>query len=180
MVAVNLLPWRQRRAARQQRQSLTVLLLVTVSLILIVILQFWRIKAQQQRAAAETATVQLALDDILARLSRQKALMEQLAAQQKRHNKQQEKAMQRAAWQQFWLDLPVLLPETAWLKRLEKRDRQFTLDGQAQDMQAIRQFRQRLAALALFSRVAQGRVQRQPGGGYHFTLRAQLRAVGGE
>lgn len=180
MVAVNLLPWRQRRDARQQRQSLAVLLLVAVSLMLVVILQLWRIKALQQRAAVETATVQLALDDLLARLARQKALMEQLAVQQALHHQQQQQAMQRAAWQQFWLDLPVLLPGTAWLKRLEKRDNQFTLEGQAQDMQAIRQFRQRLAALPLFSRIAQGRVQRQPGGGYHFTLRAQLQAAGDE
>ncbi|MDU7866961.1 MAG: fimbrial assembly protein, partial [Pantoea sp.] len=70
MVAVNLLPWRQQRDLQQQRQSLTVLLLVAVSLILVVILPLWRIKALQQRAAVETATVQLTLDDLLARLAR--------------------------------------------------------------------------------------------------------------
>lgn len=180
MVAVNLLPWRQQRAAQQQRQSLAVLLLVAVSLLLMVILQVWRLHRMQQQVATETTTVQAALDGLIARLARQKTLMEQLAAQQKQQKKQQQQARQRAAWQQFWLDLPLLLPDTVWLKRLEKRDRQLLLEGQAENMQGIQQFRQQLAALTLFSRVEQGRVQRQPDGSYHFFLRTQLQVVGDE
>jgi len=180
MVAVNLLPWRQRQAAQQRRQSLVVLTGVTVSLLLLVMLQIWRLHRVQQQVAAETATVQAALDDLMSRLARQKALLEQLAAQQKQREKAQQQATQRAAWQQFWLDLPVLLPDTVWLNQLEKRENQFSLEGQAQDMQAILQFRQQLAALTLFGRVEQGSVQRQPGGGYRFTLRAQLQAVNHE
>lgn len=180
MVAVNLLPWRQRQAAQQRRQSLVVLTGVTVSLLLLVMLQVWRLHRVQQQVAAETATVQAALDDLMSRLARQKALLEQLAVQQKQREKAQQQATQRAAWQQFWLDLPVLLPDTVWLNQLEKRESQFSLEGQAQDMQAIRQFRQQLAALTLFGRVEQGSVQRQPGGEYRFTLRAQLQAVNHE
>lgn len=180
MVAVNLLPWRQRQAAQQRRQSLVVLTGVTVSLLLLVMLLVWRLHRVQQQVAAETATVQAALDDLMSRLARQKALLEQLAVQQKQREKAQQQATQRAAWQQFWLDLPVLLPDTVWLNQLEKRESQFSLEGQAQDMQAIRQFRQQLAALTLFGRVEQGSVQRQPGGEYRFTLRAQLQAVNHE
>lgn len=177
MVAVNLLPWRQRQAAKQRRQSLMMLAGVTISLLLLVMLQVWRLHRVQQQVSAETATAQVALDDLISRLARQKTLMAQLAAQQKQRKKAQHQAIQRAAWQQFWLDLPGLLPDTVWLNQLEKREGQFSLEGQAQDMQAIRQFRQQLAALTLFSQVEQGSVQRQPGGGYHFTLRAQLQAV---
>lgn len=180
MVAVNLLPWRQQRAAQQRRQSLAVLAGVAISLMLVGILQVWRINRMQQQVTAETARVQAALDDLIVRLARQKTLLDQLAAQQQQRKKQQQQVMLRAAWQQFWLDLPMLLPDTAWLNRLEKRGSQLSLEGQAEDMQAIGQFRQRLTAVSLFRRVEQGSVRRQPGGGYHFTLRAQLQEPGHE
>ena len=117
---------------------------------------------------------QQALETLAARLAQQKQLLEQLALLQKQQAKQRDKAAQLAGWQQFWRDLPGMLPDTAWLTRLEKRDKRLILEGQAQDMAAIRQFRQQLATAALLGQVQQGGVRRQADGRYHFSLRAQI------
>lgn len=180
MVAVNLLPWRQRRRQQQRRQTLVVLILMMSLLLLVVLLQSWRIHQARQQVAQASSTQQLALESLEQQLVQQKALLEQIAVLQKRQAKQQQRAAQLAAWQQFWLDLPALLPDTAWLVRLEKRDNRLTLEGQAQDMAAIQHFRQQLSAVPLFGRVAQGGVRRQASGNYRFSLRAQVQAVNDE
>ncbi|WP_258577189.1 PilN domain-containing protein [Candidatus Pantoea persica] len=51
----------------------------------------------------------------------------------------------RRRWHRFWLALPMLLPDRLWLQRVEKQPARLRLEGQAQDMKAIRDFRQRLA-----------------------------------
>ncbi|TPV36362.1 PilN domain-containing protein [Pantoea deleyi] len=173
--AVNLLPWRQRRQRRQQRQSLVVLVLVTLSLLLAVMQQVWRIEQARQGVAQAAGAQQQALDHLAKQLAEQNALLAQLAVVQKQQAKQRRARAQLAAWQRFWLALPALLPDSAWLTWLEKRDQHLTLEGRAQDMVAIRQFRQGLTTVALFDQVKQGGVKRQPDGRYQFSLRLRLR-----
>ncbi|MFV9670676.1 PilN domain-containing protein [Pantoea sp. KXB25] len=179
-IAVNLLPWRQRRLQQQRRQSLAVLLLVAISLLLAVMQQAWRIQQARQHVAQATGVQQQALNHLAKQLAEQKALLAQLAVVQKQQAKQRRQRAQRVAWQQFWLDLPALLPDSAWLTRLEKRDQRLMLEGMAQDMVAIRQFRQRLTTVTLFDQVKQGGVKRQPDGRYHFSLQLTLREVNDE
>jgi len=177
MVAVNLLPWRQRRRQQQQRQSFVVLSLMLGTLLLVVMQQTWRIHLAHQNVAKASRVQQQALESVGEQLAQQKQLLAQLAVVRKQQARHRQQAVQLAAWQQFWLDLPLLLPDTAWLTRLEKRDSRLTLEGLAQDMAAIRQFRQQLTTVALFSQVKQGGVKRQADGSYRFSLRAAVQEV---
>ncbi|RWE51786.1 PilN domain-containing protein, partial [Mesorhizobium sp.] len=153
MVAVNLLPWRQRRRQQQRRQSLMVMSLMLAALLLAVMQQTWRIHQARQQVAEAGRVKQQALATLAEELARQKQLLAQLAVVQKQQAKQRQQVAQLAAWHQFWLDLPALLPDTAWLTRLEKRDNRLTLEGLAQDMASVRQFRQQLTTVALFGQV---------------------------
>jgi len=180
MVAVNLLPWRQRHWQRQRRQSFVVLSLMLAALLLGVTQQAWRIHQARQQVAQAGRVQQQALETLGQQLAQQKQLLVQLAAVQKQRVKQRQQAAQLAAWQQFWLDLPTLLPDTAWLTRLEKRNNRLTLEGQAQDMASVRQFRQQLTRIALLGQVKQGGVKRLTGGSYRFSLRAEVQEVADE
>ncbi|MGK3142430.1 PilN domain-containing protein [Pantoea sp. C2G6] len=177
MVAVNLLPWRQRRRQQQQRHSLVVLIVLTSGLLLVATQQAWQIHEAQQRTAREKRRLQQAVESLAEQRVLQTQLLEQIALLQTRQQQRRQRALQLAAWQQFWLDLPALLPDTAWLTRLEKRERRLTLEGQAQDMADIRHFRQQLARVALLEPPEQGAVKRQADGRYRFSLRAQVREV---
>lgn len=180
MVAVNLLPWRQRRQQQQRRRSLVALSLMLSALLLVVMQQTWRIRQARQQVAETGRVQQRALESLEAQLAQQKQLLAQLTVVQKQQAKQRHQTVQLAAWHQFWIDLPALLPDTAWLTRLEKRDSRLTLEGQAQDMAAIRQFREQLTTVALFGQVKQGGVKRQASGRYQFSLRAEVQEVADE
>lgn len=180
MVAVNLLPWRQRRQLQQRRQSLVVLSLMLGALLLVVLQQTRRIHQARQQVAQSGRVQQQALETLGRQLVQQKQLLARLAVVQKYQAKQRLQAVQLAAWQQFWIDLPALLPDTAWLTRLEKRDNRLTLEGQAQDMASVRLFRQQLTTVALFGQVKQGGVKRQADGRYRFSLRAEIGEVADE
>lgn len=180
MVAINLLPWRQRRQQHQRRQSLAVLLLVTGTLLLGIVQQVWRIHQARQHVAQAVKVQQQALDYLAKQIAQQKALLAQLRIAQEQQAKQRNRHAQRIAWQQFWQALPALLPATAWLIRLEKRDQRMTLEGMAQDMAAVQAFRQQLSTVALFDQVRQGRVKRQRDGRYLFQLRLAVREVNNE
>ncbi|THB84062.1 fimbrial assembly protein [Pantoea allii] len=180
MVAVNLLPWRQRRRQQQRRQSLVVLSLMMAALLLVVMHQTRQIHQTRQQVAQAGRVKQQALATLGEQLAQQKQLLAQLAVIQQQQAKQRQQAAQLAAWQQFWLDLPTLLPDNAWLTRLEKRDNHLNMEGQARDMASVRQFRQQLTNVALFGQVKQGRVKRQAGGSYRFSLRAEVQEVADE
>ena len=180
MVAVNLLPWRQRRWQYHRRQALTIVSLLLSGIVQLVSFQAWRIYAATQTALQQQDTLRIALEEVAQRLTQQKQAMQMLDMQQKQLNKQQFQAKQLAIWQQFWLDLPALLPDTLWLQRLEKRDLQLLVEGHAENMQAIRTFRHQLAGQPLFVQVRQGSVKRQSEGIYQFSLRAQLQEMANE
>ncbi|MGN8164353.1 PilN domain-containing protein [Pantoea sp. 22096] len=180
MVAVNLLPWRQCRQQQQRRQSLVVLSLMLSAVLVGIIQQSWRIYQVREQVAQTSRMQQQALQNLDVQLAQQKTLLAQLAVVQKQQSKQRQQAAQLAAWHQFWIDLPALLPDTAWLTRLEKRDNRLTLEGLAQDMAAVRQFREQLTTVVLFGQVRQGSVKRQADSHYRFSLRAEVQEVADE
>ncbi|WP_223811663.1 MULTISPECIES: PilN domain-containing protein [unclassified Pantoea] len=180
MVAVNLLPWRQRRQQQQRRQSLIVLSLMLGAVLVGVMQQSWRICQARKQVAQTSREQQQVLQNLDAQLAQQKTLLSQLTVVQKQQAKQRQQSVQLAAWHQFWIDLPALLPDTAWLTRLEKRDNRLTLEGLAQDMAAVRHFREQLTTIALFGQVRQGSVKRQADSHYRFSLRAEVQEVANE
>lgn len=175
MVAVNLLPWRQWRWQRQRRQSLFALALTSLSLVLTVSLSLWQAHQDLTQVRLQHAGLSRALEVLVQRVEQQKRLLQQLAEVQQHRNWLRRQVRQFSVWQQLWLDLPALLPDELWLTRLEKRDALLLLEGKAQQMQAIRHFRQRLTGVAFFSQIRQGNVQRQSEGDYHFTLHIRLK-----
>ena len=177
MVAVNLLPWRQCRQQQQRRQSLVVLSLMLSAVLVGVMQQSWRICQVREQVVQTGRVQQQALESLDAQLAQQKTLLAQLTVVQKQQAKQRQQSVQLAAWHQFWIDLPALLPDTAWLTRLEKRNNRLTLEGLAQDMAAVRQFHEQLTTVALFSQVRQGSVKRQAYSHYRVSLRAEVQEV---
>ncbi|MEZ3500941.1 PilN domain-containing protein [Pantoea sp. KPR_PJ] len=175
MVAVNLLPWRDARLQRKRRISTTFACVMLVLLLLSMALQLWRLERGSQQLQAAERQARDALTAIEQRLSHQQALHQQLLARQAARRLTQYHTDRLIRWHQFWQLLPSLLPDRLWLLRIEKSSAQLRIEGGAQDMQAIREFRQQLKALPLFSAVMQGSVQRQQDGLYHFALRAQTR-----
>ncbi|MFH8135859.1 PilN domain-containing protein [Pantoea osteomyelitidis] len=174
MVAVNLLPWRERQLRRQRRCWFQLIFFTLLLLLIALLLVRW----QNARAYLQLEREQAELTEQARRL--EDALAEQRAAQQKLEQlenllRQRRRAVdQLNGWHQFWLTLPALLPDSLWLTRLEKRDALLTLEGRSYSMQAVRDFRLQLAAQPLFSQVRQGSVSRQPEGDYYFALRASL------
>lgn len=177
MIAVNLLPWRRARQQRQLRISLVFAALALMILLPGTAWQRWRDArvSQQLQAARHEAREALAL--IEQQLEQRRALRQQLEQAQAQAQAQQRRERRQAdallRWHRFWLALPTLLPDRLWLQRVEKQPARLRLEGLAQDMRVIREFRQRLAGQPLFAAVAQGEVQRQPDGLYRFALRAQ-------
>ena len=174
MVAVNLLPWRERQLRRQRRGWLQLIFFTLLLLLIALLLLRW----QNARQCLQLEREQAALTEQARHL--ESALAEQRAAQQKLEQlenllRQRQHAVEQLnGWHQFWMTLPALLPDSLWLTRLEKRDALLTLEGRSHSMQAVRDFRLQLAAQSLFSQVRQGSVSRQPEGDYHFALRARL------
>lgn len=180
MIAVNLLPWRQARLQRQRRISIAFAMTALMALLLIMAFQLRRLDGASQQLRAAQTEVRDALAAIERRLRQRHLLQQQLTSQQAQRRQAQQHADALMRWHRFWQALPALLPDSLWLQRMEKLSAQLRVEGQAQDMQAIRDFRQRLEALALFKAVMQGSVQRQPHGLYRFALRAQLSEPGDE
>ena len=180
MLAVNLLPWRAQQWQRRRKQSISWLAL-TLSCTLLLLLALWlrgaRIQQQQNQALANMTQ---ALDALQQQLVEQKTLIQRRDELQQLKREQQQRQMQHQRWQDFWQQLPELMPDTLWLQRAERRQAQLQLDGQAQSMAAVREFRQQLLSHSLFSAVKQGSVQRQPSGDYRFTLLARLQEIANE
>lgn len=174
MIAVNLLPWRQARLRRQRRISTAFAVITLLALLLVMALQLWRLDGSRQQLQAAQQAARDALTAIDLRLSQLRALQQQLTVKQTQLRHMQRHADELMRWHRFWQALPALLPDTLWLQRVEKLPTQLRMEGHAQDMQAIRDFRQRLGKLPLFTTVMQGSVQRQQKGLYRFTLRAQI------
>jgi len=173
MIAVNLLPWRYARLQRQRRVSTGFAIVMLLALLLAAALQLWRLDLTGQQLQAAKRDTQHALTEVGQRLSQQRALQQQLIAQQTQRRRAQQQADELMRWHQFWQSLPSLLPDSLWLQRVEKLPAQLRIEGRALDIQAIRDFRQRLKGLPLFTAVMQGNVQRQQDGFYRFALRAQ-------
>lgn len=173
MIAVNLLPWRRARQQRQLRISLVFAALALMVLLPGTAWQRWREARVSEQLQAARHEAREALAHLEQQLEQRHALRQQLETAQAQQRRARRQADALLRWHRFWLTLPMLLPDRLWLQRVEKQPARLRLEGLAQDMRAIRDFRQRLADQPLFAAVAQGEVQRQPDGLYRFALRAQ-------
>lgn len=177
MLAVNLLPWRRLLWQRQRQQSFTLLGCVLTVTLCAALALWWRgVQRQHQQQEIHAVSTQM-LDALQQQLNRQRMLLAQRDALQQAVQTRQWRAAQHQRWQQFWQQLPTLMPDTLWLNRVERRQGLFLLEGQAQSVLAVRDFRQQLTAQALFTRVRPGGLQRLSGGSYRFSLQARLQEV---
>lgn len=175
MLAVNLLPWRARDWQRRRQHSLA-WLCVIATLGACLILALWlrghqQLQLQRQRAlAADAALVALQQQ----RAQHQVLLQQRAQLLQIQHDREQRRLTYQR-WQHFWQQLPDVMPTSLWLSRIARREQLMTLEGTAQDMVDVRDFRQRLAAHSLLHAVKPATVQRQPDGHYRFALQARLK-----
>ncbi len=177
MLAVNLLPWRAQQWQRRRKLSIS-WLAFTLGCALLLLLALWGRGVRLQHQQVETlAVITQTLTGLQQQLAEQKTLLQRRDELQQLKREQQRRQMQHLHWQDFWLRLPALMPDTLWLQRAERRQMQLLLEGQAQSMAAVRDFRQQLLTQPLFSAVRQGSVQRLPGGDYRFTLFARLQEM---
>ncbi|WP_217549917.1 PilN domain-containing protein [Pantoea sp. GbtcB22] len=180
MLAVNLLPWRIQQSQRRRQQSLSLLSLTLVCTLLILSLMWWRgvIARQQQTDALMDITSLLSL--LQQQLEQQQSLLKLRESLLQAQKEQLQRQDQHQHWQHFWQQLPELMPDTLWLNRLERRQGQLVLEGQAQSMAAVSDFRHQLMTQPLFSSVKQGGVKREAGGDYRFALHARVQEVADE
>lgn len=180
MLTVNLLPWRVQQWQRQRRQSLLMLTSVPGCALLFVLLCGWQGYHTERQQSAMQHAISQRLSVLEQQLHARQALLQQRDALIQARHRQQVRQLQHQAWQQLWQQLPLLMPETLWLSRIERRQGQLLLEGLASGMAAVRDFRDQLATLPLFPVIRQGNVQRQPDGHYRFSLRAQVQEVSSE
>jgi pilus assembly protein HofN len=174
MLAVNLLPWRAQQWQRRRQQSFSLLAATTAFTLCILILWWWRgvTVYQQQSDALMDAT--FTLNALQQQLEQQQSLLLLRESLLQVQRAQQQRQAQHQQWQHFWQQLPMLMPDTLWLNRLERRQGLLMLEGQAQSMAAVSDFRRQLLTQPLFSSVKQGGVQRQSAGDYRFALHARV------
>lgn len=174
MIAVNLLPWRQSRMQRQRRIFIAGAACMTLILALFAALQQRSLIYAALQAEAEQQRVRGDITGLTQKLQRQRELQQQTEVRQRRQQRLQEKKAMLLRWHLFWHELPVLLPRSLWLQKLEKRNAQLFVEGRAYDMQAISEFRQKLGAQRLFSDIKQGSVKRLSAGDYLFSFRGRI------
>lgn len=176
-VAVNLLPWRVWKLRRQRRCWMQIALTLLLLLLAVSGRVATGIRMQLADLVSQHAALTQQIKSLDALLVQQKAALQQLEQLRSLCLRRQRITKQLQAWHQFWLRLPDLLPESLWLTQLEKRDALLVLEGRAHSVQAVRDFRMRLAGLSLFTQVRQGELHHEPEGNYRFVLRARLREV---
>ncbi|WP_277978133.1 PilN domain-containing protein [Pantoea endophytica] len=180
MLAVNLLPWRLQQSQRRRQQSLSLLSLTLACTLLILSLLWWRgVIARQQQTDALMNITSL-LSALQQQLEQQQSLLKLRESLLQAQKEQLQRQDQHQHWQHFWQQLPELMPDTLWLNRLERRQGQLVLEGQAQSMAAVSDFRHQLMTQPLFSSVKQGVVKREAGGDYRFALHARVQEVTNE
>lgn len=180
MLAVNLLPWRLQQSQRRRQQSLSLLSLTLACTLLILSLLWWRgVIARQQQTDALMNITSL-LSAMQQQLEQQQSLLKLRESLLQAQKEQLQRQDQHQHWQHFWQQLPELMPDTLWLNRLERRQGQLVLEGQAQSMAAVSDFRHQLMTQPLFSSVKQGVVKREAGGDYRFALHARVQEVTNE
>ncbi|WP_312181067.1 PilN domain-containing protein [Pantoea sp. CTOTU46764] len=174
MLAVNLLPWRIQQSQRRRQQSISLLLLTLAVTLLILSLLWWRGVSARQKQTNALMEITYLLNALQQQLEQQQSLLQLRESLLKAQQEQLQRQEQHQRWQHFWQQLPQLMPDTLWLNRLERRQGQLVLEGQAQSMAAVSDFRRQLITQPLFSSVKQGGVKREAGGDYRFALHARV------
>ena len=174
MLAVNLLPWRTQQWQRRRQQSFSLLAGTLMTTGLIVMLLWWRADQQYLQQQGMLTDASQMRDMLQQQLSLQHSLLQQRDGLLQARRVVQQQRLEHHRWQQFWQQLPTLMPDALWLNRVERRQRMLLIEGQAQSMLAVGDLRQRLVTRPLVARVKTGRVQRQAGGDYRFVLQARV------
>ncbi|WP_237449412.1 PilN domain-containing protein [Pantoea sp. Taur] len=180
MLAVNLLPWRVRLQQRRRQQSFSLLGCVLLATVMMVLSLWWRGSQTQGQMHRTLAVISQQHEALQRQLTRQQLLLQQRDELLKAQLIRQRKKDEHQRWQQFWLRLPMLMQDTLWLKRVERRQGVLLFEGQAQSMMAIQDFRHQLMRQPLFAAVKPASVQRQTAGHYRFVLRARMQENIGE
>ncbi|MDI9222200.1 PilN domain-containing protein [Pantoea sp. EA-12] len=180
MLAVNLLPWRRQQWQRRRRQSV-VLLGCSLTLTGIALLAgWWRSNEALNQQQARLNEVSHRRDALQQQLRLQHSLLQQRDSLLRSQLVRQQQQAEHQRWQLFWQQLPALMPDTLWLNRVERRQGVLVLEGQAQSMLSVRDFRQQLMTQPLLAKVRPGHVQRLSGGDYRFTLQARVQEIANE
>ncbi|MCE0492174.1 PilN domain-containing protein [Pantoea sp. Mb-10] len=174
MLAVNLLPWRARHWQRRRQQSLMWLCAILMLGACVVITLWLRGHQQLQLLRQRVLAADAALVTLQQQRAQQQALLQQRAQLLQIQHAREQRRLAYQRWHYFWQQLPDVMPASLWLSRIARREQLMTLEGTAQDMAAVRDFRQRLAAHSLLRAVKPATVQRQSDGHYRFALQARL------
>lgn len=177
MLAVNLLPWRTQQWQRRRQQSVFMLACTLALTVMIVLMLWWQANEAQRLQEAQLKDARQQRDGLQQQLAAQHALIQQRDDLLRVQWVRQQQWAEHRRWQQFWQQLPTLMPDTLWLNRVERRKGLLRFEGQAQSMLAVRDFRQQLLTQPLLAKVKPGTVQRQADGQYRFALHAQLQEV---
>ncbi len=180
MLAVNLLPWRIQLQQRRRQQSSILLGCVLLATAMMVLTLWWRGSEAQDQLQRALADISQQHEALQRQLTQQQLLLQQRDGLLQAQLIQQQKKDEHQRWQQFWQRLPMLMLDTLWLKRVERRQSILLFEGQAQSMMAVQDFRHQLMGQPLFATVKPASVQRQTAGHYRFVLRARMQENVGE
>lgn len=174
MLAVNLLPWRRQQWQRRRRQSVVLLGFSLTITVITLLAGWWSSSEALYQQQARLNEVSHHRDGLQQHLTLQHSLLQQRDDLLRTRLVWQRQQAEHQRWQQFWQQLPALMPDTLWLNRVERRQGVLVLEGQAQSVMSVRDFRQQLMTQPLLANVRSGHVQRLSGGDYRFILHARV------
>ena len=176
-MTINFLPWRETR--QRQRRRLGLLFAAGLLLVLLAALAAFRAGQLAERTLDALRTA--AAEQLNAALSlRERAMQAQWQEYEARRQRQQRRALTQG-WQTTLPMLAGLLPEQAWLTRLEYRQNALSLSGLVLNLNALAALEKALTAVPGFRPARAGETQRDAQGRwrFHFTLAGERADAGG-
>jgi pilus assembly protein HofN len=164
--AINFLPWRETR----RRQRLRLWLLSAGGLLLGLLMALSLSRASRE-ADDRLGSVRLAAENQLyAALQQRESLMrEQLRQHEKQHLRQRQRELTRS-WQPRLRKIASLVPEPAWLTRLEYQQNTLTLSGLTLHLNALSALETALTKIDGFRPAKTGETRRDGGGRWLFSF----------
>lgn len=163
---INLLPWREMR----RRQRLRLWLLSAGGLLLGLLMALSLSRASQD-ADDRSGSVRLAAENQLyaALQQRERLMQEQLRQHEKQRLRQQQRELTRS-WQPRLRQIASLVPEPAWLTRLEYQQNTLTLNGLTLRLNALSTLATALTMVDGFRPAKTGETRRDAGGRWLFSF----------
>ncbi|HCR58057.1 MAG TPA: pilus assembly protein PilN [Raoultella sp.] len=164
--AINLLPWR----AARRRQRLRLWLLSAGGLLLGLLLALSVSRASREADDRLKAVRAAAENQLYAALQqRQRLMQEQLQQHEKQRLRHQQRELTRA-WQPRLRRIASLMPEQAWLTRLEYQQNTLTLSGLTLRLNALSALETALKTVDGFRPAKTGETRRDTGGRWLFSF----------